>query len=111
MGAEKDMGRARHLAALDFLGDQLGHGPDIARVVVVAANAADRQALKGWIPLAQALQFAEAGAAGADREMGIEGQHHHFLNAIGLDIGHRRFGEGMPVAHRHIGGGFNLAMA
>ena len=43
--------------------------------------------------------------------MGVEGQHHHLLNAIGLDVSHRRFGEGMPIAHGHIGGGFDLAMA
>ena len=66
MGAEKDMGRARDLTGLDFLGNQFGHGADIAGVVVVTADAADRQALEGGIPLAQALQFPEAGAAGAD---------------------------------------------
>ena len=39
--------------------------------------------------------------------MGIQGKHHHLLDAIGLDVGNGRFRKGMPVAHRDIGGRFN----
>jgi hypothetical protein len=50
-------------------------------------------------------------AAGADREVGIQGQNHHLVDPIGLDVGHRRLGERVPVAHRHVAGGLDAAAA
>ena len=104
------MGGAGINAGIDFPLDQLGHGFEIAGVVMPAANGPQRQLGETLIALAQALQFPEARATGADREVGIERQHHHLLNAIGLHVRHSRLGEGMPIAHDHIGGGIHLPL-
>ena len=111
VGAEEHVGRCGVRAGLDLPGDQPGHGADVAGVVVVAADAADRQAGEGRVGLAQALQLTEAGAAGADREVGVKGQHHHLVHVVGLDVAHRRLGEGMPVAHGHVAGGLDAPLA
>ena len=111
VGAEEHMGPGRIAGGADLAGDQAAHGLDIAVVVIPAADAADRQPAEGRVGLAQPLQLPEARAAGADRELGIKRQHNHLLHAVGLDVGHGRFGEGMPVAHRHIGGGVHAPLA
>ena len=69
-GTEKDVGLRGVVAVTDLCRDQLGHGLHIARVVKPAADAANRQLLKRRIRLTQALQLAETGSTGADREMG-----------------------------------------
>ena len=73
MGTEEDVGRSGLFTTVNLLGDQPRHGIDVARIVVVAADAADGELGKLGIGLAQAFQFSEAGTTGADREVGIEG--------------------------------------
>jgi len=73
MGTEKDMGRRGVVAGPQFGGGQFGQGLHITGVVVPGADAADRQPIEFRVGLAEALQLPEAGAAGADREVGIEG--------------------------------------
>ena len=109
--AEKKTWASAVGAGLDLLTDQFGHGADVTGVVVVAADAADGKLGEGGIALTQALEFAEAGAAGADGEVGIEGKDDHFINAVGLDVGDGGFGEGVPVAHGHVAGGLDAALA
>ena len=79
-------------------------------MVKPAADAANRQLLKCGIRLTQALQLAETGSTGADRKMGVEGEHHHLIHAISLDVRHSGFGERMPVAHGHVAGGIDAAL-
>ena len=110
VGTEEDVGLRGVVAVADLCRDQLGHGLHIARVVKPAADAANRQLLKGRIRLTQALQLTETGSTGADREMGVEGEHHHLIHAIGLDVRHSGFGERMPVAHGHVAGGINATL-
>ena len=74
VGTEEDMGLFRVIAVAHLFGDQLGHRLDVAGVVKPTADAADRKLLEGCIALTQPLQFPEAGAAGADGEVGIERQ-------------------------------------
>ena len=73
MGTEKDVGASRIGSDPDLAADQASHGSDIAGVVVPTANAAKRQPVEGRVGLAQPLQLTKTGAAGADRELGIEG--------------------------------------
>ena len=51
MGTEKNMGGFRHIAVMDFGGDQLSHRLQIAGVVVPAANATNRKLFKRVISL------------------------------------------------------------
>ena len=111
VGTEEHVGPGRVAGGTDLAGDQASHGVDVAGVVIPTADAADRQPTEGRITLTQPLQFPETGAARADRELGIKRQHHHLLHAVGLDVGNGRFGEGMPVAHRHVGGGLHAPLA
>ena len=110
VGTKKDVGLCGVVAVADLCRDQLGHGLHIARVVKPAADAANRQLLKGRIRLTQALQLTETGSTGADREMGVEGEHHHLIHAIGLDVRHSGFCKGVPIAHGHIAGGIDAAL-
>ena len=111
VGAEEDVGGAGINASIDFPLDQLGHRLEVARVVVPAADRSQRQLGKALIALAQALQFPEARTTGADGEVGIQRQHHHLLNAVGLHVRHRGFGEGVPIAHGHVGGGIHIPLS
>ena len=110
VGTEKDMGLFRVVAVAHLFGDQLGHRLDVAGVVKPTADAADRKLFEGCIALTQPLQFPEAGAAGADGEVGIERQHHHLIHAIRLHVSHGGFRERMPVPHRDVGGGIQSAL-
>ena len=110
VGGEEDVGLVGHIAVADLLSDQLRHGTHIAGVIKPTADAANRQLFEGGVPLTQPLQFPETGAAGADREVGVERQHHHLIHAIGLDVGDGGFREGMPVAHGHVAGGIDSAL-
>ena len=54
------MGLMRIIAVADLLRDQLRHRLDVAGMIEPAADAADRQLLKGPITLTQALKLTEA---------------------------------------------------
>ena len=111
VGTEENVGGGRHFRRVDLLADQAHHRLDVARVVIPAANAMDRQLAELRIGLTQPLQLAKAGTAGADGKLRVEGEHHHFIHGIRFDVGHGRLGEGMPIAHGHVGRGFNVALA
>ena len=73
VGTEEDVGRSGLFTTANLVGDQPRHGIDVARVVVVAADAADGEPRKLGIGLAQAFQLSKTGTTGTDREVGIEG--------------------------------------
>ena len=42
--------------------------------------------------------------------MGVERQNHHLIHPVSLDVRHRGLGEGVPVAHGHVAGGFHTPL-
>ena len=111
VGAEEHVGAVRVRAGLDLARDQPGHGVDIAPVIVIAADASNRQSCEDRISLTKTLKLPKAGTAGANREVRVKRQHHHLIHIVGFDVCHRRFGEWVPVAHRHVAGGLDPKQA